>query len=142
MVKWIAIADCATLLNELNELRPEASAELRVQIRDLEVSSDGKILAQSCRLHFTHDVSINHSQTYLMRTNQGRGIGFKAMGITLDMQLLKGLAAGLFTVIFPLSVFMLHSARYQLWTIGASTTNPYAWVSPYNNGCFDNRAQH
>ena len=81
-------------------------------------------------------------QVYLLQTNKRRGIGFKAMGVTLDMQLLRGLAAGLFTVIFPLSVFMLHAARYQPWEIGALTTSPSTWLPPYNTGCTSDAAHH
>eukprot|EP01044_Picomonas_judraskeda_P039743 COSAG03_NODE_19184_length_341_cov_0.995868_1_plen_68_part_10 len=50
-------AECATLLNELNELRPEASPSLRVQIRDLEVRPDHK----DERLPFSLSLSLSLS---------------------------------------------------------------------------------
>jgi hypothetical protein len=61
--------ECAKLLNELNELRPEADGTLRQQIWDLEM--------------------------YLLRTNRQGGIGFRAMGVTLNTKLLAQIMATL-----------------------------------------------
>ena len=81
---------------------------------------------------------VHREQIYLLQTNRQRGIGFKAMGVTLDTPLLVRLAAALGGLIFPLFIFLLHEARYVAWNgwpVG-QTTPPVQWTAPYhNNGC-------
>ena len=72
-----------------------------------------------------------------MQTNRHRGIGFKAMGVTLDMPLLVRLGVTLAGLIFPLFIVLLKEARYVEWHSWPvlPTTPPEQWSPPYNDGC-------
>ena len=84
-------AECATLLNELNELRPEASPSLRVQIRDLEVRTGARACDCDSCLRPEHwyfgasyvDLFDADQQTPRNRfQSHGRYIGHAAVGAT------------------------------------------------------------